>query len=102
MTPTSVPGESQSPSIPSDDELLRLDIKRIIVAVCELGIDPASIADDAVLVGTDSTLITDSLDGLQLAVTIGKRFGVRIRDGKHARRVMASVDALATFIAAHR
>jgi hypothetical protein len=29
---------------------------------------------------------------------VSKRFGVRIRDGNHARRVMASINSLAEFI----
>ncbi len=78
---------------------LRLAIKRVIVEACERDIAPESIANDAVLVGEESQLILDSLDALQAAVAVSKAFGVRIRDSKHARQVMRSVDTLAEFIA---
>jgi acyl carrier protein len=84
---------------PSGDELKR-EIKRIIVAACELDVAPDAIADDATLIGSESDLGLDSLDALQAAVAISKRFGRRIHDGKHARRVMRSVNTLAQFIEA--
>jgi acyl carrier protein len=84
--------------IPADENELRLEIKRVIIAACERDITPEDIDDDAVLVGLDSPLELDSLDALQAAVAVSKRFGVRIRDSKHARRVMASVSSLAEFI----
>lgn len=85
-------------AIPTDEGELRLEIKRVIIAACERDVAPDSIDDDAVLVGADSSLELDSLDALQAAVAISKRFGVRIRDSKHARRVMANVSSLAEFI----
>lgn len=85
-------------AIPVDEDELRLEIKRVIIAACEREVTPASIDNHAVLVGADSTLGLDSLDALQAAVAVSKRFGVRIRDGNHARRVMASVNSLAEFI----
>jgi acyl carrier protein len=85
-------------AIPADDVELKLEIKRVIIAACEKDIAPEAIDDDSVLVGEDSSLILDSLDALQAAVAISKRFGVRIRDSKHARVVMRSVTSLARFI----
>ena len=81
---------------------LRREIKRVIIDACELTLTPESIEDDALLVGTDSSIILDSLDALQAAVAISRHFGVRIRDGNHARRVMRSVATLADFIAEHQ
>jgi acyl carrier protein len=85
-------------SLPSDDAELRVEIKRVIVSACELDIDPASINDDDTLIGSDSKLGLDSLAALQAAVALSKRFGRRIRDGNHARRVMATVNTLASFV----
>lgn len=82
---------------PTDDQL-KLEIKRVIVDACELKIEPQAIGDDDLLIGSDSALGLDSLDALQAAVAISKRFGRRINDGKHARRVMRSVNTLAEFI----
>jgi acyl carrier protein len=84
--------------IPADDAELKLEIKRVIVAACEREIAAESIADHDILIGEDSALGLDSLDSLQAAVAISKRFGVRIQDSKHARRVMRSVTTLAEFV----
>jgi acyl carrier protein len=88
----------QSPQDNPTGEQLKLEIKRVIVDACELKIEPQTIGDDDLLIGSDSALGLDSLDALQAAVAISKRFGRRINDGKHARRVMRSVNTLAEFI----
>jgi acyl carrier protein len=85
-------------AIGSQDPALKAEIKRIIVAASERELPPSSIGDDDTLIGADSMLGFDSLDALQIAVAIGKRFNVRIRDSKHARIVMRSVNTLADFI----
>lgn len=77
---------------------LKLELKRLIVEACDKDIDPTSIADDASLVGFGSALELDSLDVLQINVAIQRRFGVRIEDGKHARRVMKDINSLAEFV----
>lgn len=86
------------PDIPADDAALKLEIKRIIVNACERETPPHEIGDDDTLIGEGSDHALDSLDALQVAVAIGKRFDVRIQDSKHARRVMRSVNTLAEFI----
>jgi acyl carrier protein len=77
---------------------LKQEIKRVILDACELAIAPESIGDDDILIGSESVLGLDSLDALQAAVALSKRFGRRIHDGNHARRVMRSVNTLAEFI----
>jgi acyl carrier protein len=77
---------------------LKQEIKRVIVEACELTIAPESIGDDELLIGSESALLPDSLDALQAAVALSKRFGRRIHDGNHARRVMRSVNTLVEFI----
>lgn len=83
---------------PSSDAEIRIEIKRVIVDACELDIDPVSIGDDDTLIGSDSKLGLDSLDALQAAVALSKRFGRRIHDGNHARRVMVTVNTLTKFV----
>lgn len=85
-------------SIPASDAELKLELKRMIVAACERDIDPATIGDDDTLIGEDSKWGLDSLEALEVGVAIGKRFGVRIQDSKHARRVMRSVNTLVALI----
>ncbi len=84
--------------IPENEDELRLEIKRVIIAACEREMAPEAVDDQGVLVGANSVLDLDSLDALQAAVAVSKRFGIRIRDGNHARRVMASVNSLAEYI----
>jgi acyl carrier protein len=88
-------------AIPADDNDLKLEIKRVIITACEREVAAESVDNDAVLVGADSCLGLDSLDSLQAAVAVSKRFGIRIQDGKQARRVMASVNTLAAFVRQH-
>jgi acyl carrier protein len=86
-----------------DVERLRTDIKALIVSELNLeGRDPASIDDDAPLFGaqgTDGGLGLDSLDALQLAMSIEERFGIRIPEGDEARPIFRSVSSLAAHVA---
>lgn len=77
---------------------LKQELKRLIITVCNKDVDPAVIADDDALIGRDSVLGLDSLDVLQINAAIFQRYGVRIEDGKHARRVMKSIETLADFV----
>jgi acyl carrier protein len=82
----------------SQDNAFKLELKTLIVSACNRDTPPESIGDDDVLVGKDSVLELDSLDVLQINVAIGQRYSVRIDDGKHARRVMQSINTLADFL----
>jgi acyl carrier protein len=82
-----------------ETQQLRRAIKELIVTELKLeGRDPASIVDDAPLFGEGLGL--DSLDALQLAMSIEERFGVRIPEGDAARAIFRSVSAIADHIAA--
>ena len=77
---------------------LRSELKRLIVAELNLkGRDPATIEDDAPLFGAGLGL--DSLDALQLAMSIEEQLGVRIPEGDEARAVFKSVRAIADYVA---
>lgn len=82
----------------SQDESFKLELKKMIVTACNRDIAPESIGDADSLIGSSSSIGLDSLDVLQLNVAIAQRYGVRIDDTKHARRVMKSVNALADFL----
>ena len=76
---------------------LKLEVKELIVRELNLeGRAPASIEDDAPLFGEGLGL--DSLDALQLAMSLEERFGVRVPEGDEARKIFASVNALADHI----
>ena len=76
---------------------LRTAIKRLLVTELNLkGRDPETIEDDGPLFGAGLGL--DSLDALQLAMSVEERFGVRIPEGDEARPIFASVNALVDHI----
>jgi|HubBroStandDraft_2_1064218.scaffolds.fasta_scaffold201393_1 acyl carrier protein len=78
---------------------LKAEIKELLVRELNLeGRDPTTIDDDAPLFG--SGLALDSLDALQLAMSIEERYGVRVPEGDDARAIFASVSALARHVAA--
>ena len=77
---------------------LNLEIKQLIIESLNLeDLAPADIDNDAPLFG-DVGLALDSIDALELAMAVQRRFGVRIVDSKETRRVMVSVSALAAYI----
>jgi len=78
---------------------LRIELKALIVRELNLqGRDPATIDDEAPLFGEGLGL--DSLDALQLAMSIEEHFKVRIPEGKEARPIFRSIASLAEFIEA--
>ncbi|MEO7092401.1 MAG: phosphopantetheine-binding protein [Polyangiales bacterium] len=79
---------------------LKVELKSLIVRELNLeGRDPASIEDSAPLFGEGLGL--DSLDALQLAMSIEEKYAVRIPEGPEGRTAFASVTALAEWILAH-
>jgi acyl carrier protein len=82
----------------SDNATLKRELKQLIITACNKEVAPEDVADDAPLLGPDSVLELDSLDVLQINVALQQRYGVRIDDGKHARRVMTTINVLADFV----
>ncbi len=84
-----------------DPTELCAELKRLIVDELNLkGRDPQSIEDDAPLFGAGLGL--DSLDALQLAMSIEEKFGVRVPEGEAARSVFRSVRTIAEHVAKAR
>jgi len=80
-----------------DEKVVRQQLKELMVAELNLeGKTPADIDDAAPLFGEGLGL--DSLDALQLAMSVEEKFGVRIPEGDEARPIFASVDALVSHI----
>jgi acyl carrier protein len=83
-----------------DPAPLRSELKRIIVSELNLkGRAPESIEDDAPLFGGGGGLGLDSLDALQLAMSIEEKLGVRIPEGDEARAIFRSVRTIADHVA---
>jgi acyl carrier protein len=80
-----------------DSADVRQALKELMVT--ELNLErksPSDIDDAAPLFGEGLGL--DSLDALQLAMSIEERFGVRIPEGAEARPIFASVNAIVEHI----
>ena len=82
---------------PAEHELAQL----IVAAVNLEGVAPADIDPEAPLFG--SGLGLDSIDALEIALEISKRYGFQLRsDDEENRRIFASLRALAEHIQRHR
>ena len=79
---------------------LHQEIKELIVSSLRLERTPESIEDQAPLFG--SGLGLDSIDALELAVAIERKYHVTIPDEKVGKQAFSSVTALAEYVAAHR
>lgn len=81
---------------------LEQQIKELIVESLMLDdVRPEDIDSDAPLFVTGLGL--DSIDALELAMAIDKKFGVRIRaDDEQNKHIFASVKNLAGYVAQHR
>ncbi|HEY0290059.1 MAG TPA: phosphopantetheine-binding protein [Pseudomonas sp.] len=81
---------------------LHLEIKQLIIDA--LGLEDISTHDidnDQMLFGEGLGL--DSVDALELGLTIQKRYGIKIdADAKDTRTHFASVNTLAAFVSAHQ
>jgi acyl carrier protein len=82
----------------SQNDALKRELKELIIRVCNKEMRADSVPDDAPLLGESAPLGLDSLDVLQVNTALLQRYGVRIEDGKHARRVMKSINSLADFV----
>lgn len=89
----------EAPDATMTIDQVRTELKELIVKELNLeGKSPADIEDAAPLFGAGLGL--DSLDALQLAMSVEEKFGVRIPEGDEARKIFASINALADHIAA--
>jgi acyl carrier protein len=74
---------------------LEKEIIDLIVATCNVeGPLPQEVSSDAPLFGPESLFGLDSLDAVEVAVAIQKKYNKRITD----RNVMRSLDSLANFV----
>jgi acyl carrier protein len=83
-------------------EALHASIKRLIVDALMLeDVDPNEIDDEAPLFGEGLGL--DSIDALELAIALDKKFGVKIEaEDERNKQIFRSVASLAKHIAANQ
>jgi acyl carrier protein len=81
-------------------DLLTARLKVLIVDTLKLDdIRPEDIPDDEPLIGAGLNL--DSIDALELVVTLEREFGIKISNSEQSRTALASPGKLAAFIRAH-
>jgi acyl carrier protein len=80
---------------------LKQELKELLISTLSLeDVTPEAIDDAAPLFGAGLGL--DSIDALELAVALERRFGIAIPDETVAKKAFASIDALAAFVTAAR
>ena len=78
------------------------ELLELICTTCNLqDVDLEQIRTDDPLIGPESPLGTDSLDALEIAVTIQQEYGVRMDSENTSREVLQNVATLADYIQAH-
>jgi acyl carrier protein len=78
-----------------------LELSKLIVSALELEVDPEKIDPAAPLYG--SGLGLDSIDILEITLSISKAYGVKLRsDDEQSRSAFASIRSLSLYIQQHR
>ena len=80
---------------------LKAEIKELMVQNLMLQLTAAEIGDDVPLFGPEG-LGLDSVDALQLVVTLEKNFGLKVANPQEAREMLKSVDTIAAAVVAKR
>jgi acyl carrier protein len=84
-----------------DQDALKRELKELLIEALDLRAKrPEDIGDDMPLFGDGLKL--DSIDALQLAVALEERYGVEIPEGEQGKRIFASVNAIAAYVASKR
>lgn len=82
--------------MPSREQLIQ-ELKELIVSSLNLDdIEPEEIEEDQPLFGAGLDL--DSIDALELVVSLEKRYGIKIGSSEESKQALASVNALADLI----
>jgi acyl carrier protein len=91
----------RQPQAPADNSDLTSEVAGLIVAALNLEVAASEIDADAPLYGEGLGL--DSIDILEIALVVSKRYGVQLRaDSQENQSIFASLRHLCGYIAAHR
>ena len=86
-----------------DIDELKYKLKEMIIEECEKeDITPDEIANDVELFSQHSGLELDSLDALQISMGLQNNYGIRLADSKDFRRVVTTINELASYIQAQK
>lgn len=85
----------------SVDRELNDELKRILIDALNLdGVTPETIEDDAPLFGEGLGL--DSIDALEIAMAIEKRFQIKVQPDKETKKYFYSIQTLADLVRERR
>jgi len=91
--------QPHTPAVP--DTALEREIAGMIVSALNLEVAPEDIQPEAALYGDGLGL--DSIDILEVALLVSKRFGVQLKaDSEDNFRIFSSLRSLTTYIIEHR
>jgi acyl carrier protein len=91
----------RQPAPPARDSQLLHDVADLIVQALNLDVPATAIDPDAPLYGEGLGL--DSIDILEIALVVSKRYGVQLRaDSEDNAQIFRSLRHLADYITAHR
>lgn len=94
-TPAADPAHAEA------DEALLREVAELVVSALNLEVAPADIAADDPLYGEGLGL--DSIDILEVALVVSKRYGLQLRaDHEDNTRIFSSLRSLANHVAAQR
>lgn len=92
--------DKQGPTVPASTDLQR-EVAQLMIDSLNLEVAVDEIALDAPLYGEGLGL--DSIDVLEIALVISKRYGLQLRaDSADSQQVFRSLRSLSDYIAAHR
>ena len=82
---------------------LEQELVDMIVEACDVPQPlPADFGPESILIGPESPLGLDSLDAVEIIVTVQMRYGIRIDAEKIGRTILQTVGSLADFIRQER
>jgi acyl carrier protein len=85
----------------SKDEVFAREVAGVVVEALNLDMKPAELDLDASLFGEGLGL--DSIDILEMALVISKKYGIELRaDDEDNMQIFASLRTLADYVARHR
>ncbi len=82
---------------------LHQELLALICTTCNVrDVTPEMVDLNAPLIGPDSPLGIDSIDALEIAVTVQREYGVRMDSENTSRQVLQSLGTLAEYVAQNR
>ena len=80
-------------------DALERELAEMIVEACDIpGPLPEDFGRDSILIGPEGPLGLDSLDAVEIIVTVQMRYGIRIDAEKIGRTILQTLGSLADFI----